>query len=539
MYSEEGLSGLQLEIWQSVASGRAVKADPGYPEVPFDLIRQLVLGHGPDRPRGLKLSGVRITGDLDLEAATLVCPLWLTDCWMGEWNFEQAEAKGIYLESCRFLGFRGSQLHTQHTLAIRDCIVTGTVKLGGAKVDGQLVLADTRITNLGKDALSADGLRVGQDLICTGLFRLVGGCRLIGAQIQGQFVARGATFYNPDAMALNASHLTVTEAVHWDEGFTATGEVRLVGAQIGGNFFCVGGRFSNPKNCAILADGLEVSRDVIFGPEGDSLKPGEITTVDGIVLTDAVIHGRLTCAGTRFSRAGDTAIGARGLTVGRALDLRNTTVVDGSIDLRRARVGELTDQGFAWPEEVLLVEFIYGALQPISEVRERIKWLKRNGSFSSQIYRQLALTYRTAGHLEQADKVLVAEQWARRRTPRRRITRWFAQFKGAGLWATVGYGFSPLRILVSLVLLEIAGGTLFSTQRNDFSLTRAAKDADVDFQPWLYSLDLLLPVVNLRQRELVIAHHASAWCSSLFVIAGWALGTALVIGVGSAIKRTE
>ncbi|WP_405681145.1 hypothetical protein OG239_00485 [Streptomyces sp. NBC_00868] len=539
MYSEEGLSGLQLEIWQSVSSGRAVKADPGYPEVPFDLIRQLVLGHGPDRPRRLKLSGVQITGDLDLEAATLVCPLWLTDCRMGEWNFEQAEAKGIYLESCRFLGFRGSQLHTKHTLAITDCIVTGTVKLGGAKIDGQLVLADTRITNLGKDALSADGLTVGQDLICTGRFTLAGGCHLIGAHIQGQFVARGATFYNPGDMALDASHLTVSEATHWDEGFTATGEVRLIGAQIGGQFCCVRGTFSNSKGCAILADGLEARRDVIFGPEGDSLNPEDITTVDGIVLTDAVIHGRLMCAGTRFSRAGDKAIRARGLTVGRSLVLRDTTVVEGSIDLRRARVGELADQGFAWPEKVLLVEFVYGGLQPINGVRERIKWLKRNGSFSSQIYRQLALAYRTAGHLEQADRVLVAEQWARRRTPSRRFTRWFAQLKGAGLWATVGYGFSPLRILISLILLEIAGGTLFSTQRKDISLTKAAQGAGADFQPWLYSLDLLLPVVNLRQRDLVIVHGASAWCSSFFVIAGWALGTALVIGVGSAIKRTE
>ncbi len=481
MHSEKVFSELYWDIWRAAISGRPTHAGPGYPQVSFEFIRQILVGSGPSSPRAVNLSGASITGDLDLEGATVVCPIQLTDCRMGEWNLEQVEAPGIYLARCSLKGIRGSQLHTKGSFAIKDCLVTGTIQLGGAKIDGQLVLTDTRILNDGHESLSADGLTVGQDLICKGRFISKGHCHLVAARVQGQFNAMGATFHNRDGVAFDVSNALIGEIAHW-EALTADGAVYLNDTQVLGSLNCCGATFRSSQCWAILAEGLEVRRDLMF---------------------DA------------------------------------NTVVKGSIDLRRASVGELHDEDFNWPERVLLAQFTYGALRPFDDTKGRINWLKRNGSYYPQIYRQLAHTYRASGYLKEAKEVLIAEEWACRRTPDSRLSKLYTVSKGAVLWATVRYGFSPLRILWSLAFLEIAGGILFSTLRDDISLTQAASKAHASFQPWLYSLDLLLPVVSLRQRDMVIAHHSAAWCSALFIILGWMLATALVIGVGSAMKRTE
>ncbi|GAA2271994.1 MULTISPECIES: hypothetical protein [Kitasatospora] len=120
-----------------------------------------------------------------------------------------------------------------------------------------------------------------------------------------------------------------------------------------------------------------------------------------------------------------------------------------------------------------------------------------------------------------------------------RLGQAHALLKGAFMRATVNYGFSPIRVLFALGLLEVAGGVLFSMLRDDIHLTSTAASAHQVFQPWLYTLDLLLPVVNLHQRDLVVAHSAAMWCSTGFTIVGWALGTALVVGVGSALKGAD
>src|SRR5438105_3516673 len=47
-------------------------------------------------PRAVKLRGARITGSLNLEAATLTCPLLLQDCYFdGPVNLDEAAAPAI------------------------------------------------------------------------------------------------------------------------------------------------------------------------------------------------------------------------------------------------------------------------------------------------------------------------------------------------------------------------------------------------------------------------------------------------------------
>ena len=69
-------------------------------------------------------------------------------------------------------------------------------------------------------------------------------------------------------------------------------------------------------------------------------------------------------------------------------------------------------------------------------------------------------------------------------------------------------------------------------------LTPANKpDVQPAFQPFLYTLDLLLPVVSLHVRDAWIAHGAAQVWSVVFIIMGWILATAVVLGLTGLLKR--
>src|SRR5713101_1946446 len=58
-----------------------------------------------------------------------------------------------------------------------------------------------------------------------------------------------------------------------------------------------------------------------------------------------------------------------------------------------------------------------------------------------------------------------------------------------------------------------------------------------DFQPVLYTLDLLVPVINIHQRDAWTAHGLAAWLVLAFTLTGWLLTTAFVLSVTGFLKR--
>ncbi len=57
------------------------------------------------------------------------------------------------------------------------------------------------------------------------------------------------------------------------------------------------------------------------------------------------------------------------------------------------------------------------------------------------------------------------------------------------------------------------------------------------YNPFLYTLDLLLPVASLHQRDGWVAHGAAQWSSVFFIVMGWILATAVVASLTGLVKR--
>jgi hypothetical protein len=57
------------------------------------------------------------------------------------------------------------------------------------------------------------------------------------------------------------------------------------------------------------------------------------------------------------------------------------------------------------------------------------------------------------------------------------------------------------------------------------------------FNPVIYTLDLLLPVVNLGQKYAFDPAGAEQWFSYVLVAAGWLLATTVAAGVARVLSR--
>jgi hypothetical protein len=479
------------------------------------------------RVRAVKLCGARITGRLDFQAAELGCPLLLWGCHLEQpVNLNEVRAPVIRLPGCHVPGLAAAQLETRGNLELnRGFTATGEVRLVGAHIGGLLSFSGARLANPDGRALNADGLTVDQAMFCGEGFTATGAVGLVGAHIGGQLDLSGARLSSPDGPALVADGLTVDQGMFFQEEFTATGEVGLVGANVGGQLVLDGARLANPDGRALIADGLTV---------GQSLLCAEGFTATGEVrLVGAHVGGQLSFCGARLSNPNGQALHLQGLHAAELLLLPRQRP-DGVVDLSNARVGSFDDDQATWPERDMLRlrGFGYEALENDRvRVRDRVGWVRRQpGGYTPQPYEQLAAAYRRAGRDAAARRVAVAKQWHRRSAlgPLGKLWNWL-------LYVTVGYGYRTWLALVWLAGLLVAGTRVFA--RAYPAQMVAAKQPAPGFSPVVYTLDRLVPVVNLGQRDAWIPQGAALRWSWVLTGAGWVLITAVVAGLTGVLKR--
>ncbi|MGH8886251.1 MAG: oxidoreductase, partial [Egibacteraceae bacterium] len=322
------------------------------------------------------------------------------------------------------------------------------------------------------------------------------------------------TFINPDGYALFAANLAVGQSMLCRNGFHAHGEVRLNAAHIGGALDCTGGTFTRPFGYALNAYGLTVENMHCtngFHAQGDVSLFG--ADIGGVLAFDRGIF----------------------ISPNRAAPL-----LEGTVDLTHARVGLLIDTEESWPAALRLDGLVYDSIRAIPEVtvEQRLGWLTRDpDGCSPQKYEQLAAFYRRAGHEQEARQVAVAKQRARRQTLPRPARLWSRLLE-----VTVGYGYQPWRALWWLAGFVAVGALLFAHAYPQ-ALTATAPAGQLPvFQPVVYALDVLLPIVDLRQQDFWIPNAARPWGWAylgwfwLSIAAGWVLTTAVAAAVAGLLK---
>lgn len=293
-------------------------------------------------PRAIYLCSARVVGYLNLEAAAVICPLWLQDCYIEEpVSFDEATARTIRMSGCHLGGLTAAQLHTTGDLWLERItfVASSAITLDGARIGGRLVMSGTRLANPGGLALIADSLRVEQDMFCRDGFTAQGEIRLANASIGGQLDLSGAKLGNENGRALTADSLIVGKDMFCRDGFTARGEVRLAGAHIGGSLDLSGASLENQNGYALTADSLATD---------DGMYCRDVTASGGIGLRSARIRGQLDLDGATLAGLGGLALD---LGAAEVTDLRLLPghTPDGAVDLSDARVGQFRDDPATWP----------------------------------------------------------------------------------------------------------------------------------------------------------------------------------------------
>jgi hypothetical protein len=536
------LSTAERALWDAVPRGASVDLSTGRPEedepamsgrwgpervIRAEVIVALLLGAAETEPgqvAAVRLAGARITGTLNLDYAEVTVPLALSGCAFDEQpRFYWARMQSVQLRRCRLPGIVASGLRVDGHLWLEDSRVAGGISLDSARIAGILDLSGVQVANPGGEALLADRLVVDANVYCGRGFAADGEVRLAGARVGGQLIMRGARLGNESGHALYASRLTVAANMFCDEGFTAQGAVRLRGARVGGYLSLQGATLLNPGRTALNAGDLAVETDV-YCSEGFRAT-GEVS------FAGARIGGQLSMVGAHLHhRQDERALGCQRVQAAE-LDLRFAERVTGIVDLSYAKVGRLRDNPDTWPDRQQLDGFVYETLDPRLAAKRRLDWLRRDvDDYQPQAYEQLAASYRAIGQDAERRTVLLAKERDRRakQSPPRKV---------AGLVqdVMVGYGYRPFRAAAWLFALLAIGTVVFYLEKPP--LLPLDDGQHPQFNAFLYTLDLLLPVGSLGQEGLFAPKGVYLWISDLLVVAGFILGLTVAAGATRVLSR--
>jgi hypothetical protein len=559
--------------------GSGERPEEPTPEITIraEVLRVFCLGHDPQaavHEHGVQLAGAWIEGNLDLEGAELPRRLAVLKCEIaGTVVVYDAVVLGLCLDGARCNGIVGDGLRCRGDVFLRDGFVTdGTVRLLGARIQGDLGCMGGHFEATENDALSCDRAEIRGSVFLNESFLARREVRFLNAEIGGNLDCTDGHFEATESDALSCDGVEIRGSVFMDEGFVARGAVRFLGARIRGKLSCMDGRFEAERSLSL--DRAEIEGVTHFR--------------DGFHAAGVVT---LACA----------ALGD--LADDEAAWETPTLVLDGA-----------TYRSFAGGAPVDAARRIrWLDRQPIDHLK---------AGFCPQPWEQCAAVLAAMGHERDAVAIRVEKRrrmrrsrWSRAATRRQ---QWFALWPA--IWdrvldVTVLYGFRPSRSFYGLFGLWLLAGAAYAflvpnevmaptdarifldptlpaecrvdwidftgptPPRPDDALRRADEAQRLGlptgapwpticrrqmpsehqhFAPWWYALDLMLPIVDLRQehdwapRTTDAAGDAVAplWAGAswgwghlarigewILILAGWFLSAMLVGAVTGVIRR--
>jgi hypothetical protein len=526
-----------------------------------DFLRFLMLGgdeQAPVHEKGVQLIGAWVQEDLDLASCSV--------------------SQGVGLAKCRFDG----------VIYARDAHIKGVLLLSGSHL---------------RQGLVADRLRCDGGIFLSDDFCSLGQIWLLGAQIYGDLNCSNGRLKHKAGVALCLDGVVIKGNAFLNGKFEATGEVRLVNADISGDLQFTDGKFAPIEGGSISTDGVVVKGNVFFC--------GSFKATGAVRLIGAQIGGDLDCGCLMFSASFEDVLHLQSATVQNVFNL---CFLASSVRIMAtsAQVGVLIDANEPWAKGSILDGFVYkslGGMAP-TDAAARIEWLKKQvnedlgedkskRNFRPQPWKQLQKVLREMGHDADAREVGVDYENQLRKADRigqiidvKNGNRWIPFLRRKCLRALhwlfgflAGYGYHPLRLFMSLVWVWLFCGVIYwwlayaphsaigptdplvfqnsayqacTTENNgNWMLCRQLPAEYTTFSPLAYSLDVLLPLVDLGQEKRwgpLVPTPASHFCIELLslspphwvrllnwfqILYGWIASLLFVAIVSGMSRRSE
>ncbi|MFF7975478.1 oxidoreductase [Streptomyces sp. NPDC007905] len=511
----DDLTAAEAGMWQAfrngsvydLSSGDVVVDDPhgGHPWGPERSVRARIvcwlLLDGPPALAGrvpsLKLVGLRVTGTLDLAGGTVTPYVEMRGCRFDDQILlPEARFTTVRLVDCAVPRLEAARVHTEGDLHLPRCRFQNGVRLTDAQIGTDLLLNQAIVyRDRSGRSIAADGMTVGQDLQAE-LLESHGELSLRSAKVGVSLSLRGAKLANPYArLALNAPQLTVERTLY------------LTPAGVG-----------NPLLSGTTpARGTRIQR---FECQG------------GVRLDDGRFGDAVDLERARFDLTDDQVLSLRRVQTPE-LRFLGDAPQRGQVLLSGARVVNLVDRAGSWPGpgSLHMGGFTYENLVPRGPfpLSRRLDWVAAaTAEYNPEPYERLAAVLRAAGEDEDAREVLLAKQRRRRET-----LPLAAKFWGYAQDLTVAYGYRPGRAAVWMAVLWAAGTLAFSHADHP----PMNSSGHPSWSPALFTLDLLLPVIDLGQVGQWQLRGGWQWLAAAMIMLGWILATTVAAGASRLLRR--
>jgi hypothetical protein len=494
------------------------------------------------------LRGAKIEGDLTMDRSTFAGTLDMDGLQVGQ---------SLYVE-------RGTKF--------------AKVRIRGAKIGDDLTISRSTFEN----RLDMGDLQVGKNLSILGEAKFAE-VSLRGAKIGGNLYMEESTFANEfDMTGLQVENdLSMTHGVMsakasltlfnakigrtlYMEESTFAERLDMTGLQVGNNLSIKGGAYSRTLNM----DGLRVRNDL-------SMRGGAKFAQVG--LRGAKIEGDLTMDRSTFAgtldmdglQVGNNLFMTNGATfkerliltfakIGRNLDLTGSTFnsVDltgthvrgtfifgppptlwsreAKLTLRNTEVGVLPDPGSAWPDNLELDGFVYTSLENVPgtdinatkrNVSQFLGWLEKHKQYYPQPYEQLAAVFQKQGLKDAAEDLLYEGKNRELREATDQFHRLFLRFHKY----FIGYKYRMYYAVFWILGFVLLG----------MIVLRFSKQGPANGMPYgiAYSIDMLLPIIKLRQKHYEI--DLKGWARYYFyfqIMMGYVLASFIIAGLSGLTK---
>lgn len=440
---------------------------------------------------------------------------------------------------------------------------TGEVNFVFANIGGRLSCGGGRFENRRGYALNCDTLVVkGGVFLDTRLgkcFSSFGSIYLRRAVVNGELVCSGGQFDRGQSdLAIDANQIEVGADLRLDKGFSAKGPVDFGGSKIRGRMIS--------NDCTMDCDNVrnkEMARTwpaLNFGAStfDASVILGEKFSAFGRVnFARARIEGNLGAHGARYDSGDDHyALDFHSARIGAVLYFTMIGEIHGGVDLQDVHCAGFADDGSYWKKtrsrKLSFSRLWHGGTKEKEKFHQnldgfcyqsfahdyysgftdttaktRLAWLKipslkgkeKKRAFLPQPYTHCALILRNMGLRRAADEILSHRERLGRKHEKQALLIWLLNVVVDVFSAN---GQRPHRMLNTMAMLWLVGTLVFSASfyaghmtvtsdhvvvSSEYRVAMAKKEYPVPvhyepFAPLVYSLDVLLPVINLSQQEL-------------------------------------
>jgi hypothetical protein len=445
------------------------------------------------------------------------------------------------------------------TIRMVNSRIGGSMRLTGSSIDlsdGAEPFAELTGTSapgpydyraLHLDGSQVDGGIDGRDA------RIAGQIRVVDVSARGSVILDGAVLSNRHGDVVQGRRFSTGGNLD-ARGVTVFGSVVLPEATIGANLDLRASRFVNPgryrrdrsRKPSVDLRSAQIGRDLVCAV-GE--RENQAFSAHGEIRIRRAEVGRQTnFQGAEVgSSLNATAINAYGL-ITQELRLDVATAPRGKVNLRHARCASLRDNDTFWDAtgHIELDDFRYDALaMPIdldddAQIVRRLRLLRKamGGSYRPGPYDQFAAMLRSSGNEEHASTVLIAKQRWRYNAlaegyrvlgPVVRVWSWLQRY-------VVGYGYKPMRALLSLALLLVLGTVWFATHAVP---TVVNSDDHLVWNPFLFTIDHLVPIVDFGFKNRWQVTGVSQWVTAGLIASGWILATTVAAGLTRMLRRSS